>query len=43
MRDERMWGKDLSAVPGFEAAVVKLLKQLRAEGALAVYASCLEG
>ena len=43
MRDERMWGKDLSAIPGFEAAVVKLLKQIRAEGALAVYASCLEG
>ena len=43
MRDERMWGKDLSAIPGFEAAVVKLLKRIRTEGALAVYASCLEG
>ena len=41
--NERMWGKDLTAIPGFEAAVVKALEQIRAEGALAVYAACLEG
>lgn len=43
MTDERMWGKDLTAIPGFEAAVVKALELIRAEGALAAYAACLEG
>ncbi|MBR6377668.1 MAG: tagaturonate reductase [Oscillospiraceae bacterium] len=43
MTDERMWGKDLTTIPGFEAAVVKALELIRAEGALAAYAACLEG
>lgn len=43
MTDQRMWGKDLTAIPGFEAAVVKALEQIRSEGALAAYAACLEG
>jgi len=41
MTNERMWGQDLTAVTGFEAAVVEDLKCIREKGALAAYAKCL--
>ncbi len=41
MTNEQMWGQDLTAVPGFEAATVANLKLIRNEGAVAAYASCL--
>jgi len=41
MTNERMWGQDLTAIPGFEAATAANLKKIRAEGAIAAYASCL--
>ncbi len=41
MTNQQMWGQDLTAIPGFEAAAVENLKKIRAEGALAAYASCL--
>lgn len=41
MTNEQMWGQDLTAVPGFEAATVKNLKLIRGQGAKAAYASCL--
>jgi tagaturonate reductase len=41
MTNERMWGQDLTKVPGFEAAVVADLNLIREKGALAAYASCL--
>ncbi len=41
MKNERMWGTDLTQVPGFEAAAAEVLEQIRTEGALAAYAACL--
>ena len=41
MTNLQMWGQDLTLIPGFEAATVANLKKIRAEGALAAYASCL--
>ena len=41
MTNEQMWGQDLTQIPGFEEATVANLKKIRAEGALAAYASCL--
>ncbi len=41
MTNEQMWGQDLTKIPGFEAANVENLKEIRTEGALAAYASCL--
>ena len=41
MTNERMWGQDLTQIPGFEAATVANLTKIRTEGALAAYASCL--
>ena len=41
MTNEQMWGQDLTAIAGFEAATVANLKKIREEGALAAYASCL--
>lgn len=41
MTNEQMWGQDLTKVAGFEAATVKNLELIRAEGAKAAYASCL--
>jgi len=41
MKNEQMWGQDLTQIPGFEAATVKNLKLIRKEGALAAYKSCL--
>ena len=41
MTNERMWGRDLTEVDGFEAAVVSGLKLIREQGAKAAYAACL--
>lgn len=41
MTNEKMWGQDLTEVPGFEAATVANLTKIRTEGALAAFASCL--
>jgi len=41
MKNEQMWGQDLTLIPGFESATVKNLKLIREEGALAAYQSCL--
>ena len=42
MTNQQMWGQDLTAIEGFEAAVVNDLKSIRSEGAIAAYASCLK-
>ncbi len=41
MTNQQMWGQDLTAIPGFEAATVDNLRKIRNEGAIAAYASCL--
>ena len=41
MTNTDMWGQDLTQVPGFEAEVVRILKVIRAEGALAAYKAAL--
>ena len=41
MTNEQMWGQDLTAIDGFEAATVANLKLIREQGAVAAYASCL--
>ena len=41
MTNTQMWGQNLTAVPGFEAAAVEALQCIRTEGALAAYAKCL--
>lgn len=41
MTNQEMWGRDLTEIPGFEAATVENLKKIRAEGAVAAYADCL--
>ena len=41
MTNTEMWGQDLTEVPGFEQEVVRILKQIRTEGALAAYKACL--
>jgi len=41
MTNAQMWGRDLTAIPGFEAATVKNLKLIREQGAKAAYAACL--
>lgn len=41
MTNEQMWGRDLTAIEGFEAATVANLKLIREQGALAAYASCV--
>ena len=41
MTNEKMWGQDLTLIPGFEAATVANLRKIRTEGAVAAYASCL--
>ena len=42
MTNTEMWGRDLTEVPGFEEAAVRILKQIRADGALAAYRACLD-
>ena len=41
MTNTEMWGRDLTEVPGFEQETVRILKQIRGEGALAAYRACL--
>ena len=41
MTNEQMWGQDLTAIDGFEAATVANLKCIRSEGSIAAFASCL--
>ena len=41
MACEKMWGQDLTKVPGFEKAVVADLELIYAEGVLSAFASCL--
>ena len=41
MTNRDMWGQDLTEVPGFEEAVIRILKQIRTEGAKAAYQACL--
>ena len=41
LTNEQMWGQDLTAVEGLEEAVVRGLKTIRTEGALAAYRQCL--
>ena len=41
MTNTDMWGQDLTQVPGFEAEAVRILRQIRAEGALAAYKAAL--
>ena len=41
MTNKDMWGQDLTEVPGFEAEVIRILKQIRTEGSLAAYKACL--
>ena len=41
MSNTKMWGQDLTEIAGFEAEVVRILKQIREEGALAAYKACL--
>ena len=42
MTNKDMWGQDLTEVPGFEAEVIRILKQIRTEGSLAAYKACLD-
>ena len=41
MTNTEMWGQDLTEVPGFEEAAVRILKQIRRDGAKAAYKACL--
>ena len=41
MTDQRMWGQDLTQVPGFEKAAAEALELIRTQGAKAAYAKCL--
>jgi len=41
MTNTQMWGQDLTAIKGFEAATVANLKLIRSEGSIAAFASCL--
>ncbi len=41
MTNEQMWGRDLTAIAGFEQATVENVRLIRTQGALAAYAACL--
>ena len=41
MTNEKMWGQDLTLVPGFEQAAAETLRRIRTEGARAAFAACL--
>ncbi|MBR4445643.1 MAG: hypothetical protein IKS37_07110 [Solobacterium sp.] len=43
MKDERMWGMDLTTVEGFEEAAAQALQQIRDNGVLSVYADAVKG
>ncbi len=41
MTNEKMWGQDLTKIPGFEAEAARILSVIRKEGVLKAYADCL--
>ena len=41
MTNEKMWGQDLTLVPGVEQAAAENLRRIRTEGARAAFAACL--
>ncbi len=41
MTNSRMWGQDLTAIPGFESAAADCLEQIRSQGALQVMKNLL--
>ena len=41
MTHERMWGQDLTQIPGFEEVTVANLEKIRKDGALAAFAACI--
>ena len=41
MTNEKVWGQDLTLVPGFEQAAAENLRRIRTEGARAAFAACL--
>ena len=41
MTNEKMWGQDLTLVPGFEQAAAENLRRIRTDGARAAFAACL--
>ncbi len=41
MTNEKMWGQDLTLMPGFEQAAAENLRRIRTEGARAAFAACL--
>lgn len=41
MTNVQMWGQDLTAIDGFEAAVIDTLKLIKEKGTIAAYARCL--
>lgn len=41
LANRQMWDRDLTEIPGCEAAVLADLAQIRGEGARAAFASCL--
>ena len=41
MTNEKMWGQDLTLVPGFEQAAAETLRRIRPEGARAAFVACL--
>jgi len=41
MSNRQMWGRDLTEIPGFEAATAANLKLIREKGAKAAFAACL--
>lgn len=41
LKNEQMWGQDLTAIPGFAQAVAEDLTLIREQGAQAAYAACL--
>ena len=41
MTNEKMWGQDLTLVPGFEQAAAENLRRIRTEVARAAFAACL--
>ena len=41
MKNEQMWGQDLTEIPGFLAATIENLQKIRRLGALSAYSDCL--
>ena len=42
MKNEQMWGQDLTKIPGFLAATIENLQKIRSFGTLAAYNDCLQ-